>query len=123
MCSNSAAIIFKNFKTAVYCSALVMKLFNNSIKLIYVKIITVKLLLLNALLPICQLTFITEALCFVRSRYYLMQGVFPPRKEFSGPSDMGEMKFYELSCQILLVWFKESKSWMSSQMGGSIDGN
>ena len=61
-----------------------MKLFNNSIKLyqIYVKIITVKLLLLNALLPICPLTFITKALCLVRSRYYLMQGVFSPEKNF-----------------------------------------
>ena len=40
--------------------------FNNSIKLTYAKIITVKQLLLNALLTICPFTFITEALLLLK---------------------------------------------------------
>ena len=57
---------FLNFKTALYSSALVMNLFNNFMAESCFKIIiTVKLkasLLLNALLYICPLTLITEAL-------------------------------------------------------------
>ena len=57
---------------ALYSSALVVKLFNNSRKLFYAKIITVKpkdSLLLNALLHICTLTFLTEVLCPSGSPY------------------------------------------------------
>ena len=56
---------FLNFKTALYCSGLVMKLFNNSRKVFKTEIITVKLkasLLLTVLLYICPLTFLTEVL-------------------------------------------------------------
>ena len=57
-----------NFKTALYSNALVMKPFNNSRKLFQTKITITKpkaSLLLNALLCIRPLTFITEVFCLV----------------------------------------------------------
>ena len=59
---------FLNLLTALYSTALVMKLFNNSRKLFHAEIIIVKLkasLLLNALLHIHPLTSITKTLCLV----------------------------------------------------------
>ena len=63
MCSNTY-ILFLNFKVALYSSALAIKLFNYIVESCF-KIITVKLkasLLLNTLLCIRPLTFITEVL-------------------------------------------------------------
>ena len=57
---------------ALYLSAVVMKGFNSSRKLLQAEIVTVKLkagLLLNVLLRICPLTFINEALCLSGSRF------------------------------------------------------